>query len=146
MKKILFKLFGGSVRRARAAFTLIEMLIVVVIIGILVGIGVPALLKALDNSRKSKIDSVLSNIATAKNRFALDKTTAQVNAWNAADLDDQFTALAPYIVVQGKTGSTLTIEAFIKGTGKASEDLDLGTIATFDSNGNPVTPGTDPSL
>ena len=91
--------------RSNSAFTLIEMLIVVAIIGIIVGIGVPALKDAKTKAINAKASAVQSSVATAKVRYVLD---------NSADTYDNvvyahgnaFNALKPYILVNGGTPAT----------------------------------------
>lgn len=60
---ILFK------RRAVAGFTLVEVLVVVLIVGILVLIGIPQLGKARDEALYSSITSELRNMAEAQERY-----------------------------------------------------------------------------
>ena len=87
--------------RSNSAFTLIEMLIVVAIIGIIVGIGVPALKDAKTKAINAKASAVQSSVATAKVRYILDNSAdiydAAVTAGNA------FAVLSPYILVNGGT-------------------------------------------
>lgn len=73
----------------KGAFTLIEMLIVVTIIGILVGIGVPAIRTAKSDAEARKTEAVAQMVALAKERAIL--------------ADEALTAanIAPYIRVRG---------------------------------------------
>lgn len=89
-------------KSAKGAFTLIEMLIVVAIIGILVGLGVPALRDAKAQARQAKIDSAVCQVATAKDRYALD------NAAVVAGSTVTFANIAPYITVKGQAVSAIT--------------------------------------
>jgi prepilin-type N-terminal cleavage/methylation domain-containing protein len=58
--------------RTNRAFTLVEIMIVVLIIGILLAIAVPNFMKARDNSRaKSCVDN-LRQIASGKEQAAMD--------------------------------------------------------------------------
>jgi len=74
-------------------FTLIEVLIVVAIIAIIVGIGVPALRNARENAVNAKRGALLSNVATAKTRVLLDGGSLSGS--------NDFAAIAPYILVRG---------------------------------------------
>jgi prepilin-type N-terminal cleavage/methylation domain-containing protein len=56
----------------RKAFTLVEIMIVVLIIGILMAIAVPNFVKARDGSRKSSCISSLKQISGAKEQWAMD--------------------------------------------------------------------------
>src|ERR1044072_9781581 len=98
-------------------FTLIEMLIVVTIIGIIVGIGVPALRDAKQKAAQAKSDSVIATVATAKTRYTLDNTDAAIAAFNAGGFGEgnRFNAIAPYILVKGVPVANLQI--LLEGTG-----------------------------
>ena len=81
-------------KNSAGAFTLIEMLIVVVIIGLLVGIGVPALKNAKTDAKAAKVATALAQVATAKTRYLLDNdTTGTVTIAE--------NALYPYLLVNG---------------------------------------------
>jgi prepilin-type N-terminal cleavage/methylation domain-containing protein len=56
-------------RRARAGFSLIELLIVVVIIGILAAIAIPAFANTKGKALVTKVKSDLKNLATAQEGF-----------------------------------------------------------------------------
>ncbi|AKJ63995.1 type II secretion system major pseudopilin GspG [Kiritimatiella glycovorans] len=59
-------------RAAREGFTLIEILLVVVIIGILVGIAVPRFTGRVEQSRVAAAESTLKSISTALDLYELD--------------------------------------------------------------------------
>jgi prepilin-type N-terminal cleavage/methylation domain-containing protein len=54
------------------AFTLVEIMIVVLIIGILMAIAVPNFVKARESSRKSACISSLKQVDSAKEQWAMD--------------------------------------------------------------------------
>jgi prepilin-type N-terminal cleavage/methylation domain-containing protein len=58
--------------QAKAGFTIVELAIVVTVIGLLVGIGIPNYMRARDNSRLNLIYSNLREIENAKSQWALD--------------------------------------------------------------------------
>ena len=61
-----------AARAARAGFTLIEVLLVVVIIGILVGVAVPRLGGRVEQAKQSRAKSDVENIGTALRLYELD--------------------------------------------------------------------------
>jgi prepilin-type N-terminal cleavage/methylation domain-containing protein len=117
--------------RSSKAFTLIEMLIVVAIIGILVGVGVPALRNARADAQARKAESVLANVATAKARYELDNNLAGLTSFNSGDNDARFALIAPYLLVNGTQPTT--IAQLVNGTGYTS--VNINAVATYDANG-----------
>lgn len=72
-----------EIRRGKKGFTLIEIMIVVLIIGILLAIAVPNFIKARETSRAKACISNLKQIDAAKEQWAMDnkKTTGDVPTW-----------------------------------------------------------------
>jgi len=72
-----------KMRRGEKGFTLIEIMIVVLIIGILLAIAVPNFIKARETSRAKSCIANLKQIDAAKEQWAMDnkKTTGDVPAW-----------------------------------------------------------------
>jgi len=70
--------------RQRTGFTLIEMLIVVVVIGILAAIAIPKFSQAKGRTRAATIRSDLRNLATAQEEYLAENGTY---ASNVSDLD-----------------------------------------------------------
>lgn len=66
-------------RNKRKAFTLVEIMIVVLIIGILLAIAVPNFIRARQSSRLQTIVANLKQIESAKEQCAMDKGAASGN-------------------------------------------------------------------
>lgn len=76
------------VRTRRRAFTLVEIMIVVLIIGILMAIAVPNFIRARENSRRNSCVANLKQIDSGKEQYAMDNkltTGATVTMANLTD-------------------------------------------------------------
>src|SRR5919197_1536946 len=71
------------VRRSQRGFTLVEIMIVVLIIGILLAIAVPNFIKARETSRSKSCVANLKQIEAPKEQWAMDNKAA-TNATPAA--------------------------------------------------------------
>jgi len=70
----------------RKAFTLVEIMIVVLIIGVLLAIAVPNFVRARESSRAKACISNLRQIDAAKEQLAMDQRKAAGDAVNTTDL------------------------------------------------------------
>lgn len=71
---------------ARRAFTLIEIMIVVLIIGILLAIAIPNFVRARESSRQKACISNLKQIQSAKEQWAMDNRQPGTATPTAGDL------------------------------------------------------------
>ena len=101
---------GTFVCRREKGFTLLELLIVVMIIGIIAAIAVPNLMTAIERSRQKRTMADMRSIATAWE--ARNVETGRYNAAgaevpgisNVVNVDDLYTSLAPtYIKIMPRT-------------------------------------------
>jgi len=67
--------------KLKRAFTLVEIMIVVLIIGILMAIAVPNFVKARESSRKQTCISNLKQIDQAKEQWAMDNRKNAGHRW-----------------------------------------------------------------
>ena len=74
------------IRKARHGFTLVEIMIVVLIIGILLAIAVPNFVKARESSRQKACIANLKQIEAAKEQWAMDTKAAPTDTPTAAVL------------------------------------------------------------
>ena len=91
-------------RNGRSAFTLIEMLVVIAIIGILAAILFPVFARARENARRSSCQSNLKQIGLAAIQYTQDNDGITVPSWsgpdfNASDVTERYKwmdAIYPY--------------------------------------------------
>src|SRR5262249_35710031 len=73
-------------KRAHKGFTLVEIMIVVLIIGILLAIAIPNFVKARDTSRTKACIANLKQIDAAKEQYAMDQKLNNGGAVASTDL------------------------------------------------------------
>lgn len=129
--------------RKTQGFTLVEIMIVVVIIGLLAAMAIPAFQKVRQNSRRGALINDARQLGSAAQQYMLEQSVTSVTFGITANTGAVSGPLAEYVKTVGKgTGSTdTTIEmdgsfnlthAQVKGgDGTAA----LGTAVNFNSEG-----------
>ncbi len=90
-------------RPRRAGFTLVEIMIVVLIIGVLLNIASPAFVASRDKSQAKSCVKNLSDFATAKEQYAMDN---KIPAGNAGSVHVTWPQIQPYIKAPSGTPVT----------------------------------------
>ncbi len=97
------------IRKARAerGFTLVEIMIVVLIIGILLAIAVPNFVRARESSRAKSCVANLKQIDAAKEQWAMDNNKSNGDACQMSDLVPTYLKSTPSC----PSGGTYTVGA-----------------------------------
>src|SRR5262245_746851 len=97
----------GRMRKASGGFTLVELAVVVVIIGVLAAFGVPRFLQSVERSKASEAFAYLSAVRTAEERYhAREGTYASA----VTDLDIQVPTPKYFTVGTIAAGSSSSLE------------------------------------
>lgn len=105
-------------RNSKKGFTLVEIMIVVVIIGLLAAMAIPAFQKVRQNSIHSKMDNDARQIAAAAQQYFLEENVTTVNTNYTSGTGAIGDPLSQWVKTVGKsytfpstltTGGTFTI-------------------------------------
>ncbi len=116
----------SKMNRKNKGFTLVEIMIVVLIIGILLAIAVPNFVKARQNSRVQTVVGNLKQIESAKEQWAMDTGAASTATPTSADLTPTYMKKWPVGPVGAGTdyvaGSMSALPAFKTKTADDFQD------------------------
>lgn len=134
------------VKRGQKGFTMIELMVVVVIVGVLAAIAIPIYGKYIKNSRLTEATSRIGEIMTAAKAYGQEHPDASGNptwppAAGAGIVDLTSTDLFDYSITAGGGGNASTTALTIRASGQAGEKMagvtvDM-TIPNINANGTP---------
>jgi type IV pilus assembly protein PilE len=129
---------GADVRRGQRGFTLMELMIVVVIVGILSGVAFPAYKAYVDRAKRSEGKAFLMEIAARQERYYFDNNSYASNATNlgyssTTPKSDESHYVLTNPIAAGDTGSITTSYLLKITTVSPWVDTTCGTFLTLDS-------------
>jgi prepilin-type N-terminal cleavage/methylation domain-containing protein len=102
------QILNNASRRRAAGFTLVELAVVIVIIGVLAAFGVPRFIKSVEKSKASEAFEYLASVRTAQERYQSQNGTY---AGDVTTLDIQASAPKYFTVGTMALGSTGSLES-----------------------------------
>jgi prepilin-type N-terminal cleavage/methylation domain-containing protein len=132
------------VRKPRCGFTLVELAVVVVIIGVLAAFGVPRFLESVERSKASESFGYLSAVRSAQERYQAREGTY---ADDVEVLDIDYAPLkyfdASAITLTGENGWSMTLTRKAGASGYQVGGADYTVV--FDQDGYNATESTIPA-
>lgn len=121
---------------SKKGFTLVEIMIVVVIIGLLAAMAIPAFQKVRQDSRASAVENDARQLASAAQQYMLENNTTTIAHGYTANstTGDVATLLQPYVRRIGKGYTIAPPSLTINGTFTISHPQ-LSTALTFTAEG-----------
>ncbi|MBU0741227.1 prepilin-type N-terminal cleavage/methylation domain-containing protein [bacterium] len=126
-------------------FTMVELMVVVVIVGVLAAVAVPMYSKYVKNARVSEATGKIGEVITAAKAWAIENpNTAGNPIWPSGAVgivDLTQTDLFTYAIAGGGGGNANTSTLTVRATGRAGRKMAGVTVTiavpNINSNGNP---------
>lgn len=127
-------------RNSKKGFTLVEIMIVVVIIGLLAAMAIPAFQKVRQNSMHSKMDNDARQIASAAQQYFLENNQSTVAIAYTSSSGAITNSLSQWVKTVGK-GYTFTgsVDAATTQTSFTISHPLAGAARTYNAEGQLVT-------
>lgn len=135
--------------KASSGFTLIEVMIVVVIVGVLLGIALPGYQNSMEKGRRTDAKSALLDAANRQEQFMLDRGTYTANVEDLGFADPYLSENEHYSVVAAACdGGAITRCFKLTATpvpGSSQSNDDRCTAFVLGSDGSKTASGSDNS-
>jgi prepilin-type N-terminal cleavage/methylation domain-containing protein len=126
----------GLKTRANGAFTIVEVVVVITIIGLLAAVVLVAYDKVVNQAKVAKSLALINTLAQAKSLFVTDPQTlpTTIATFNGAP-DSHFALIAPYIRINGAQPSSEADLLAKSGMPASGVTITLGTVDDTSSGG-----------
>jgi len=115
----------GLVMKNKKGFTLIELMVVVIIIGILATIAIPSFNKSMENAREREARTTLELIYNAEKIYRLDKKTYSDSFDNMISYLDDPNGASQYYDYTIDSADTVTFTATATKNDGSGNDLSI---------------------
>lgn len=118
-------------RNNRSGFTLVELIVVIIIVGILASISVPLMQRNVKRAQKTEAVAVLGSLRTAERLVKMESTTGSYELFSGGNLG---TEMSKYISQEDINGKYYTSDKYsCDGTSLVADDKDdLSDSVTMD--------------